>query len=168
VLIAVGVAIVLSLPLFGYTWSLFLHIFGGVLFMGNIFVTAVWGSLAKRSGSAEVMRHATRGIVLTDVIFTTPGAVLLLINGGRMGTQWFKAGAPWIFISVGAFVVAGIIWLAFLVPMQRRMMALAHTTSGTEAVPDEVFVLFKTWFRWGGVANLLALFVLILMVWKPA
>ena len=94
VFISIAVAIVLSLPFFGYTWNLFMHIFGAVLFMGNIFATAVWGSLAKRSGSPEVMRHATRGIVLTDVIFTTPGAILLFVNGGIIGTQLFKAKAP--------------------------------------------------------------------------
>ena len=168
VLIAIALAIVLSLPFYGYNWNLLMHIFGAVLFMGNIIVTAVWGSLAKRSGSPEVMRYATRGIVLTDVIFTTPGALLLLLNGGICGTQWFKDGATWIFVSLGLFVVTGVIWLAVLVPTQRRMLAAAWSTTGTDPVPAETFGLFQRWFRWGGIATVLVLTVLVLMVWKPA
>jgi uncharacterized membrane protein len=167
VIIAIAVSVVLSLPFFGYTWNLFMHVLGAVLFMGNIWVSAVWGSLARRSGSAEAMRLATRGIVTTDVIFTTPGVILLLLNGGIIGTNWFKAGAAWIFVSLGLFAVSGIIWLAVLVPAQSRMMALAHSTSGTQPVPDETWNLFKRWFRWGGVASLLPLIVLVLMVFKP-
>ena len=168
VLIAIALAVVLSLPFYGHNWNLFMHIFGAVLFMGNIIVTAVWGSLAKRSGSPEVMRYATRGIVLTDVIFTTPGALLLLLNGGIHGTHWFKEGATWIFVSLGLFVVTGVIWLAVLVPTQRRMMAAAWSTTGTDPVPAETFALFQRWFRWGGIATVLILAVLVLMVWKPA
>ncbi len=167
VLISIAVAVALSLPFYGYKWNLFMHIFGAVLFMGNIIVTAVWSSLAKRSGSPEVMRHTTRGIVLTDVIFTTPGAILLFLNGGIIGVEWFKTGASWIFISLGLFAVSGIIWLVALVPLQKKMMAVACTTAGTDAVPAETFVLFKKWFRFGGIASLLGLAVLVLMVWRP-
>jgi uncharacterized membrane protein len=167
VLIGLAVAVVLSLPFYGNTWNLFMHIFGAILFMGNIVVTAVWGSLAKRSGSPEVLRYATRGIVITDVIFTTPGAVLLFLNGGILGMEWFKSGAMWIFVSLGLFVVLGLVWIVALVPLQRRMMEAAHSTTGTEPVPDETYVLFKRWFRMGGIATMLTLAVLILMVVKP-
>jgi uncharacterized membrane protein len=167
VLIGVAVAVVLSLPFYGHMWNLFMHIFGAIIFMGNILVTAVWVSLARRSASPEARRFAASGIVTTDVILTTPGALLVLLNGGIIGMEWFKIKAAWIFIALGLFVVAGVIWLGVLVPLQRRLAAVAEETSGAEPVPAAYDALLKRWFRWGGVATLLPLASLALMVFKP-
>lgn len=167
VLIGALAAVALSLPFYGYTWHLFMHIFGAIIFMGNIVVTAAWVSLARRSASPEARRFAARGIVATDVIFTTPGALLVLLNGGIIGLEWFKAKAAWLFIALGLFVVAGVIWLGVLVPLQRRLVAVAHETSGTEPVPAAYDALVRRWFRWGGIATLLPLASLVLMVFKP-
>ena len=46
ILIAIAVSVVLSLPFFGRMWNLFMHIFGAILFMGNIVVTAAGLSMA--------------------------------------------------------------------------------------------------------------------------
>jgi uncharacterized membrane protein len=166
VLIGIAVAVVLSLPFYGYMWNLFMHIFGAVIFMGNIVATAVWVSLARRSGP-EARRFATRGIVITDVILTTPGAVLVLLNGGIIGTEYFKIKAGWLLTGAGFFVAAGVLWLAVLVPLQRKLDAVARETSGAEPLPAAYDVLLKRWFRWGGVSTLLVLASLVLMVLKP-
>jgi len=166
VLIGIIVAVALSLPFYGYTWNLFMHIFGAIIFMGNVMATAAWASLARRGGP-EARRLAARGILVTDVILTTPGALLILLNGGILGTPFFKAGAMWLFVGAGLFVVSGGIWLGVLVPLQRRLDAVARETSGAEPVPAAYDVLIKRWFRWGGVATLLVLASLILMVLKP-
>jgi uncharacterized membrane protein len=164
IVIAVLIAVVLSLPFFGYMWNLFMHIFGAILFMGNIMVTAVWASLARRDGKTDTIQFASRGIAITDVIFTTPGAILLLVNGGIMGTPYFQTGASWLFVAIGLFVLAAVLWLALLVPAQRRMLELSEAAG---EVPDEWFDALKGWFRWGGVAVLLVLATLVLMVVKP-
>lgn len=166
-IIAIIISVVLSLPFFGYTWNLFMHIFGAIIFMGNIIVTAVWASMARRTRDGNAVRFATRGIVVTDIALTTPGVILLLLNGGILGTEWFKAGASWIFVSVGLFVVSAIIWLAGLVPMQGRMNRLAHSTGDGQPVPEETYGLIAKWFRLGGIASMLALITLVLMVLKP-
>ncbi|MDH3196882.1 MAG: DUF2269 domain-containing protein, partial [Candidatus Krumholzibacteria bacterium] len=124
-------------------------------------------SLARRSDSPEARRFAARGIVATDVILTTPGALLVLLNGGIIGIEWFKIKAAWIFIALGLFVVAGVVWVGVLVPLQRRLVAVAEETSGAEPVPAAYDALVKRWFRWGGVATLLPLASLALMVFKP-
>ena len=70
IIIAIVVSMALSLPVPRsslYTWHLFMHIFGAVIFMGNIIVTAVWASMARRTRDGNSVRFATRGIVLTDV-----------------------------------------------------------------------------------------------------
>ncbi|HLF22829.1 MAG TPA: DUF2269 family protein, partial [Burkholderiales bacterium] len=104
------VAIALSLPFFGRDWNRLMHLLGAVLFLGNTFVTAVWMSLVRRSRDAEVIRVGVRGILLTDALFTLPGVLLLALNGGILGTQWFKVGAPWIIASVVLFGASGVVW----------------------------------------------------------
>jgi uncharacterized membrane protein len=164
--IAVVVPLLLSLPFFGYTWNLFMHIFGAILLMGNVTVAAVWASLARRDGRPDAVRFASRGIVLTDVIFTTPGAVLVLANGGILGTPYFKTMAPWILVALVLFIASAAIWLGVLVPRQRKMLAVAEAAG--EHVPEEWFENLRKWFSLGGVASLLMLITLVLMVAKPA
>jgi uncharacterized membrane protein len=161
------VAIALSLPFFGRDWNRFMHLLGGVLFLGNIFVTAVWMSLVRRSKDAEVIRVGARGILLTDALFTLPGVILLFLNGGMLGAQWFKAGAPWIMVSVVLFALSGIVWGAVLVPIQKRLARLAEAMPPHGPVPPECDTLIAKWFRWGGVATLLPLVTFVLMVFKP-
>jgi uncharacterized membrane protein len=163
ILIAIAVSVVLSLPFFGTMWNLFMHIFGAILFMGNIIVTAAWFSMARRSGSGGALQMATRAVVVADVMFTLPGSLLLLLNGGILGTEFFKAGASWVFASLGLFFVSAIIWVAVLVPLQRRMVLVAQS----EPTGPEMTGLMAKWFRFGGIATLLPLITLVLMVTKP-
>lgn len=164
ILIAIAVSVVLSLPFYGRTWNLFMHILGAMVFMGNIVATAAWLSMAKRSGSGGAIQMATRAVMVTDVLFTLPGSLLLLLNGGILGTVFFKAKAPWIFASIALFLLSAVVWLALLVPIQRRMLVLSQS----EPTGTEMAGLMAKWFRFGGIATLLALIVLVLMVVKPA
>ncbi|HEX5131166.1 MAG TPA: DUF2269 family protein [Candidatus Krumholzibacteria bacterium] len=166
--LGVIVAVALSLPFYGYRWNLFMHIFGAILLMGNIVVTAAWASLARRQRHTEALRLGVRGIIVTDTIFTMPGVLLVLLNGGILGTPFFKAGAMWLFISIGLFVVSGTIWAGVLVPIQTRLSAIMKATPPGAAIPAEADRLLGRWFRWGGIATLLPLITLVLMVVKPA
>jgi uncharacterized membrane protein len=161
-------AVVLSLPFFGRNWNRMMHLLGAVLFLGNILVTAVWASLARRNRDPEVVRMFVRGVLVTDAVFTLPGVVLLFMNGGILGTEWFKAGAPWIIVSVILFALTGIVWGALLVPVQKRLARVVNSMPAGGPVPAEYDVLLAKWFRWGGIATLLPLVTFVLMVFKPA
>jgi uncharacterized membrane protein len=162
------IAVVLSVPFFGRNWNRLMHLVGGVLFLGNIIVTAAWASLGRRSRDAEAIRFLVRGILLTDAIFTVPGVILLALNGGILGTVFFKAGAPWIIVSVVLFAITGMVWGALLVPVQKRLAQLVNTMPHGGPIPAEYDALMAKWFRFGGIATLLALIVFALMVFKPA
>jgi len=167
VIVGATVALALSLPFYGKTWNLLMHHVGAVVFMGNLIVSAAWMSLARRSRSVETLRLGARGVVLTDAIFTSPGALLLLLNGGILGTPFFQSGARWLFLSIALFLVSGILWLAVLVPVQKRLALLLERVPVGGAVPAECDALLKRWFRVGGIAALLPLATLVLMVVKP-
>ncbi len=162
------ISIALSLPFYGYHWNLFMHILGSILFTGNIIVTTVWASLSRRARNLEALRLGVRGIIVSDKVFTMPGVLLLLLNGGILGTPFFKQQAMWLFISIALFVVSGIVWGAALIPVQKRLSALMKATPHGAAIPAEADVLLSRWFRWGGVAGLLPLVTLVLMVVKPS
>jgi uncharacterized membrane protein len=165
--IAVLVPVLLSLPFFGYTWNLFMHIFGAILLMGNVIVTAVWASLARRDGRPDTARFASRGIMLTDVILTTPGAVLVLANGGILGTPYFKTMAPWILVSLVLYLISASIWLWALIPRQRKMLEIAEAAASPGTVPEQWSAYMRSWFRLGGIASLLLVVTLVMMVAKP-
>ncbi len=62
--VATLAVVVLSLPFYGRTWNYFMHVLGAVLFFGNLIVTAVWMTLARRSADAEALRLSVCGCVL--------------------------------------------------------------------------------------------------------
>jgi uncharacterized membrane protein len=79
-----------------YDWYLFLHVFGVVLFVGNIIVTGAWMFLAERNGETAVLRFASRVVNWADVAFTAPGIILIAIGGltisnNRWG-RWRQVG----------------------------------------------------------------------------
>jgi uncharacterized membrane protein len=106
--------------------------------------------------------------MLTDAVFTTPGVLLLLLNGGILGTDYFHSGGNWLFISMAMFLLTAIIWIAVLLPAQRRMWRLLEHVPAGGAIPAGVEPLYHRWFRFGGIATLLPLATLVLMVYKPA
>ena len=56
-----------------YTVFKVLHLFGVILFLGNIIVTALWKSLADRTGDLRIIAYAQRLVTVTDWVFTTGG-----------------------------------------------------------------------------------------------
>ena len=85
-----------------------------------------------------------------------------------VGTEWFKAGAPWIIVSVVLFVITGILYGAGLEPIQKKLLRLVDAMPHGGPLPPEYEGLMAKWFRLGGIATLLPLVVFFLMVFKPA
>ena len=160
-------AILLSLPFLGSTWNLFMHELGAVLFLGNIIVSAVWMALARREGTSDALRLGIRGVLLTDALFTTPGVMLLLVNGGILATPYFRAGAEWVMIGATLFILTAVLYFAAIAPVQRRLSKLMEATPRGAPLPEAATPLVARWFRWGGIATLLPLIILVLMVMKP-
>ena len=164
---SVILAIALSMPFYGRTWHLFMHQLGAVLFVGNIVVSALWMSLAKRAGTPDALRLGVNGIMMTDAVFTTPGALLLLLNGGILGTDFFRAGSNWLFVGIVLFLLTFVLWVAVLLPTQRKLWRAMERMPAAGPVPAECARLLARWFRFGGIATLLPLATLVLMVFKP-
>jgi len=149
-----------------YDWYLFLHIFGVVLFVGNIMVTGAWMFLAERTGGKEVLGFASRMVNWADVAFTAPGIILIVIGGltisnnrwgGPFATSWLMAGAT-------LFLASGVVWVAFLIRYQDKMIKLTKDSEGE--LPKEFFSILHRWYFWGAVATILPIAAAIFMVVK--
>ena len=165
--IAALVVVALSLPFYGRTWNHFMHVVGAVLFLGNLIVTAVWMTLAKRSRHPESLRLGVQGVILTDHLFTTPGALLLLINGGILASPYFQTGWHWLAVGIALFVASGVVYGAAVVPTQNKLAQAMSRMPAGGPVPPDVDALMARWFRFGGIATLLPLISLWFMVFKP-
>ncbi len=171
--IGIIVAIVVSLPLFPYLWHKLLHVLGAVLFVGNLVVTAAWMTWAAQRKDANIIAFASTSVNRADEWFTSPGVLLLLINGlvisaaftgdwlGFLRTPWILAGFILLFLTGGLY---GAILRRYQVKMARLSSDAAQ---GGTAVPPEFFTVLRKWSIVGGLATILPLLALYFMVAKP-
>ncbi len=146
-----------------------LHILAAVIFVGNIITAAFWKTRADRSGNLETIAITARSLLQADYTFTAPGIVVLLITGIWMVglSDWARFQEPWLGGSFVLLIITGVIWLAVLLPQQRRMVRLAQEGADAGALGPEYRRAGRIWSMFGGIATLLPILILFLMVFKP-
>ena len=90
-----------------------LHVLSACLFLGNVVVSGTWAFLAERTRNFEVISFSNRLVLITDLMFTLTGALLVVYTGSLMSQRY--AGAPaesqaWISWSYMLFGLSGAIW----------------------------------------------------------
>ena len=141
-----------------YEIAKFLHITGVVMLMGNITVTAIWKYFADRTGNAEVLGFAQKLVTYTDWSMTVWGVLLLIVN--------WPLTLHWLLWSQILFVVAGLIWLLILVPIQIKQARLARAFAGLD-VGDEYRQLSRQWLIWGLISTVPLVMATWFMIAKP-
>src|ERR1700730_1155287 len=122
-----------------YTTLKFVHLFGVVLFVGNIITAALWKARADRSGDLATVAFAQRTVALADWVFTLPGSLLVVIGGYGMAAKrpWPLHGLPWLEWGQSLFWLTGLIWIFVLVPTQRGLVAASEAGRKAGALPPE-------------------------------
>ena len=147
----------------------FLHITGIVMLMGNITATAIWKFFADRTGDARIIAFAQRLVTITDWSLTFWGIILTI--GGGYGAAYVGGldliGDRWLAWSQMLFVVAGLIWLGLLVPIQVRQARAAKTFADGGEIPAAYRRDSRNWIIWGLVATVPLVAATWLMVAKP-
>jgi uncharacterized membrane protein len=152
-----------------YQALVYTHILGVILLAGNITITAFWKVLADMTKDAKLIAFANRGVIIADWIFTLSGIVLTLVGGigaSVMG-QWPLFEVSWLSWSLFWFVVAGLLWMIFLVPLQIRQMRAAKIFAESGVIPDSYWRDASKWITIGLIATVPLLIILYLMVVKP-
>lgn len=153
-----------------YLWVKLGHVVFGIVFLGNIYTGLFWKAMADRTGSAAIRAFTMQSIDRSDRWFTVPGVIGLVGTGvlqaslGRL--QLVQVG--WLFWSIVAFTVSGVIFGVFITPLQRRLVSCAVEGSAAGKMDEVRYAkLSRAWEWWGIAALVLPLAVLALMVLRP-
>ena len=158
-----------NLPPPAHTTLVFFHVFGAILFMGNIVVSAMWMGQAKRSHNPHVLHFAAKSVMRADKMFTIPGLFLILTTGLLTVGPWGGFGkAAWAELALAFFILSGVIWSVILLRLQKRMILLAAAAVDSGEAGTDFHQALKKWNMWGGIATLLPFASLILMISKPS
>jgi uncharacterized membrane protein len=151
----------------GYLLIKALHILSATVLFGTGLGIAFFFWSSRRSDD-HARLFAARTTVRADFIFTLPAVILqpftgawLIVDGG------IDPRAPWIVISIGLYILAGLCWLP-VVWLQVRMKRMLEESVAGRGFDERAYErLRKTWFLLGWPAFLSLIAVLWLMVSKP-
>jgi len=148
-----------------------LHIVAVIAFLGNIATGLFWHMHAARTRDARLLAHTMDGIIRSDRLFTIPGVVVIIASGILTavigGLPLLRTG--WILWTLVLFGISGLIFMAFVGPLQRRLLALAQAGAGNGDFDYEGYAnVARRWEFWGAAALLTPAAGLVLMVLKPA
>ena len=143
-----------------------LHVLSACLFLGNVVVSGTWAFLAERTRNFEAISFSNRLVLITDVLFTLTGALLVVYTGSLMSHRYADAPAAsqeWITWSYMLFGLSGLIWALILVPIQLRQRLLLKRF---QAITPEYLKLSRIWQISGAVATIVPLPIVYLMIVK--
>lgn len=142
-----------------------IHIISVVLFLGNITIGVFWKRFGEKKNDPKEIASAFEGIIKADRLFTMPGVIGILIGGIGAAVH---GGLPllstgWILWSIILFTVSGAVFMVKLVPLQKKIYALAASNNFKL---DEYKALAKQWEMWGLIASVTPWIAVVLMVLK--
>lgn len=144
---------------------IFIHTISAILFIGNIMTAAFWKMKAEFTKDETHVHKTVKNIMLADYIFTIPSTIGLLGSGFLLAFQsnYSLQEINWLTVSIGLFILTGVIWLSLLLPLQRKMMKY----SGTPFNDKKYWKISRTWNVIGTISVLLPVIILYLMIAKP-
>lgn len=149
-----------------------LHLFGVIIFMGNIIVTAWWKTMADRTRDYRVIAFAQRQVSLTDKVFTFGGVVILSAAGFgmvfHMNENVMKEvyAERWLWWGYTLFIASGVIWFFVLIPTQIIQSRMAKKFVVTGIIPERYWLWGKIWIVFGVLATVIPLANIYWMVIK--
>lgn len=142
-----------------------LHVLCVVIFLGNITVGIFWKRYAEKKNDQKTIADTFGGIIKADRIFTMPAVAGILIFGfgasGVGGFPVFQTG--WILWSLVLIIISGAVFMAKVVPVQKKIYALA---SGNNFSREEYESLAKQWEMWGLIATIAPYIAFALMIFR--
>ncbi len=150
-----------------YSYLKLVHLLFVIIFLGNITIGLFWKMFAEKTKDPDKIAFAFKGIIRADKYFTMPGVIGITLFGigAAIHVGFPLLGTGWILWSIILFTVSGIAFMIKLVPLQKKLAALASDKEKFNW--EEYHKLSKQWDIWGYVALLTPWIAVILMVIKP-
>jgi uncharacterized membrane protein len=139
------------------------HVACACLFLGNVIVSGVWAALAERTRQREIVKFSNRLVLITDLLFTGPGAIGVFVTGHLMASRYGAVKPDWLAWSYALFGLSGLVWLLLILPLQLKQRALL---AASDAITPEYLRLSRLWQVSGALATLFPLPILYLMIAK--
>lgn len=149
--------------IFSYQWHKILHIFGLILFMGNMVVGPVWFSFAYFSKDKTLLKFANRLLQLTDLFLTVPGVALTVLNGLCLASVFGGAkNQPWLYHSI---ILLFIMWALSipLIYLQEKMYSTIDNEPNNDAKINKLLI---RWAILGTIVMIPPTIIFYLMVFK--
>ena len=148
-----------------------LHVVAVIAFLGNIATGLFWHLHAAHTRDPRLLAHTMDGIISSDRLFTIPGVVVIvttgIISAVTGGLPLLRTG--WILWTLVLLTVSSVIFMAFVTPLQRQLLALAQAGSGPGSFDYDGYArVARRWDIWSAAALLAPAAGLVLMVLKPA
>jgi uncharacterized membrane protein len=148
-----------------------LHVFGAMLFVGNVIVTASWKVMADRSRDKKIIAFGQRLVNFTDFLFSAAGVFILLTTGLFMAQPYTKDQGlwtvPWLAWGLGLLLASVFLWMLVLLPVQTLQASIVRHFSETEEIPKKYWILGRIWIFFGLIAVALPLMNLYFMIFRP-
>jgi len=146
------------------------HVFGVVLFLGNIITGIFWKVQADLTNTLPARAQALDGIIKADRWFTVPGVFLILVTGVSMAllANLSLLRTFWISGSLALFGISGLAFGIAVGPLQKKLLANVRAGLGGSWDESQYKALSRSWGIWGLVATVAPVIALALMVIKPA
>lgn len=153
------------------TYLLFkiIHLLAVVAFLGNITIGLFWMKWAFKANNVGYLQHTVKGIITADKIFTIPGVVVITAGGiiAAIKGGYPLLGTGWIFWSIILFSLSGIIFMAKVGPLQKKMNNYLEQSTGNNSYNEAQFTKYmKAWEWWGALSLLTPLLAFLLMILK--
>lgn len=150
-----------------YFYIKLIHVIFVIIFLGNITIGLFWKMFAEKTKDPDKIAFAFKGIIKADRYFTMPGVIGITLFGVglAMHTGYPILGTGWILWSIILFIISGAVFMAKLVPLQKKLAVLASDKEKFNW--EEYHKLSKQWDIWGYIALLTPWIATVLMVIKP-
>lgn len=141
------------------------HVIAVIIFLGNLTIAPFWKAQADRSKDRIKIAYTLKCIIRADRFFTMPAVTLLIIFGIGSGAGVYNfITNGWILWSIILLVVSAGAFMAKVVPLQKKMLALADDE--TKFNWDLYSTLSKQWDLWGSIATIAPWIAVVLMILK--
>ena len=144
-----------------------IHIISAFLLFGTGLGSAFYKWLADRNGNIQHIAITNKHVVLADYLFTTPTIIIQPLTGLWMAhLAQIPLTTPWIAISLGLYIFAGLCWLP-VVYLQIKMQKMAEQAVRQQTgLSQQYWRYARIWFWLGVPAFVSIMIVITLMVYK--
>ncbi len=148
--------------IFSYNTHKLLHIFGVIIFMGNMIVGPIWFLFAFYSKDKNLLKFANKLLQLTDIYLTIPGSFITITNGLFLASVFGGSSSlPWLQYTIFLLLIMWALSIPLIYFQEKLYQAIENNDN--EIITNKYLVI---WGILGTIVTIPPTIVFILMIFK--